>query len=242
MASSYTVLRPVRFWLLPCLLLPMLTSCGDDGSAAKEGDAAGECKDGADNDSDGLFDCKDPDCSGSSDCGGSEGEGEGEGEGASASCTPSTTDGQTACDNDTCISGEWCDQIFCKEGCQSTANCAQGSYCDKTGSTDYSGAGVCRSCVDTVCDPVGNYNLVGKSSNPEECPGSGQCSVTQSGTKVTITCMEGQIVGNCTITNSCTCTFALDAGEGSVQVEIDFWGQEAQISGGGLLCEYLSVM
>ena len=30
-----------------------------------EGDDAGECNDGADNDRDGLFDCDDPDCAGS---------------------------------------------------------------------------------------------------------------------------------------------------------------------------------
>ena len=33
-----------------------------------EGDDAGECTDGADNDQDGLFDCNDPNCSGSPDC------------------------------------------------------------------------------------------------------------------------------------------------------------------------------
>ena len=33
-----------------------------------EGDEAGECTDGADNDQDGLFDCNDPNCSGSPDC------------------------------------------------------------------------------------------------------------------------------------------------------------------------------
>lgn len=33
-----------------------------------EGDAPGECKDAADNDRDGMFDCLDPDCTGSPDC------------------------------------------------------------------------------------------------------------------------------------------------------------------------------
>lgn len=39
-----------------------------------EGDDPGECLDGADNDQDGLFDCEDPDCAPSPDCGGSGGD------------------------------------------------------------------------------------------------------------------------------------------------------------------------
>jgi hypothetical protein len=35
----------------------------------REGDDAGECSDGADNDRDGDFDCDDEDCAGSPDCG-----------------------------------------------------------------------------------------------------------------------------------------------------------------------------
>ncbi|MBU0551779.1 hypothetical protein KJ940_09845 [Myxococcota bacterium] len=50
-----------------------LVACDDDpaGSVAPsdyEGDEAGECEDGADNDRDGLFDCDDPTCKGSPVC------------------------------------------------------------------------------------------------------------------------------------------------------------------------------
>ncbi len=60
------------------LLLPLTTSltlgCGSDAALGVvpkpglEGDEPGDCSDGADNDADGLFDCDDPDCAGSSDC------------------------------------------------------------------------------------------------------------------------------------------------------------------------------
>ena len=46
-----------------------LESDADGGPADDyEGDSAGECSDDADNDRDGLFDCEDPDCSGSEAC------------------------------------------------------------------------------------------------------------------------------------------------------------------------------
>lgn len=39
-----------------------------DSRTETEGTFAGECADGADNDSDGLYDCDDPDCAGAPDC------------------------------------------------------------------------------------------------------------------------------------------------------------------------------
>ena len=52
------------------------TPPGDDDDSSPsgnfEGDEPGECSDGADNDQDGLFDCDDPDCFGSPDCGGDD--------------------------------------------------------------------------------------------------------------------------------------------------------------------------
>ena len=44
--------------------------CAEDAACVDdfEGDEAGECTDGVDNDSDGLIDCEDPDCEGSPDC------------------------------------------------------------------------------------------------------------------------------------------------------------------------------
>jgi hypothetical protein len=48
------------------LLLALLAGCS--ASHAYEGDDAGECADGADNDRDGDFDCADTDCAASSSC------------------------------------------------------------------------------------------------------------------------------------------------------------------------------
>ncbi|MDP6944580.1 MAG: hypothetical protein QF464_10555, partial [Myxococcota bacterium] len=42
--------------------------CGDDAPVAYEGDEAGECSDGADNDQDEAFDCFDPGCAGAPVC------------------------------------------------------------------------------------------------------------------------------------------------------------------------------
>ncbi|MFT4623288.1 MAG: hypothetical protein ACI8PZ_001944 [Myxococcota bacterium] len=49
---------------------PAATDANGEGAAAEEfeGDAAGECSDGADNDKDGWFDCNDQDCFNSPDC------------------------------------------------------------------------------------------------------------------------------------------------------------------------------
>lgn len=55
------------------LLALLLPACG--GDKAREGQNAGECADGADNDGDGAFDCSDADCAGSPDCGGETGAG-----------------------------------------------------------------------------------------------------------------------------------------------------------------------
>ena len=48
----------------------LLLACGEkfDNPESYEGDDAGECSDGADNDLDGQFDCNDDGCAGSPDC------------------------------------------------------------------------------------------------------------------------------------------------------------------------------
>ena len=60
----------------------LLLSCGEEEKGEEdveyEGDDAGECSDGADNDMDGYFDCQDNGCWGSPDC---EGTGTGSGDG-----------------------------------------------------------------------------------------------------------------------------------------------------------------
>ncbi len=61
--------RRLLFVLLGALALLVGLSCVAPDA---EGDNAGECSDGADNDEDGLFDCNDPDCFGSPDCAGDD--------------------------------------------------------------------------------------------------------------------------------------------------------------------------
>ena len=59
---------------------PLAASAQDtfNPSVRSEGTEAGDCRDGADNDADGLFDCNDPGCAGSPDCDGSNDEGGGD--------------------------------------------------------------------------------------------------------------------------------------------------------------------
>ncbi|HCP48098.1 MAG TPA: hypothetical protein DIU15_18815, partial [Deltaproteobacteria bacterium] len=51
------------------MTLCVLLSCRD---RPNEGTEPGDCSDRADTDSDGLFDCDDPDCAGSPDCAGDD--------------------------------------------------------------------------------------------------------------------------------------------------------------------------
>jgi hypothetical protein len=53
------------------LALLVLVGCGGGKEDAAEGTAAGDCRDGADNDADALFDCDDDGCAASPDCEGS---------------------------------------------------------------------------------------------------------------------------------------------------------------------------
>ncbi len=51
------------------MMIALMMSCKSGGETSPfEGDQAGECSDGADNDRDGQFDCEDPDCAASPDC------------------------------------------------------------------------------------------------------------------------------------------------------------------------------
>ena len=47
---------------------------GCPAEVSNEGQSAGDCSDGADNDGDGDFDCNDSGCAGSPDCGGGDDE------------------------------------------------------------------------------------------------------------------------------------------------------------------------
>ncbi len=66
--------RPSMLILCPLLLL--VAACGEGsvvtGDDGGEGTAGGDCRDGADNDDDGLFDCDDDGCGASPDCEGSD--------------------------------------------------------------------------------------------------------------------------------------------------------------------------
>ena len=67
--KDFLNLRASAFPLL--FLLVVSAGCGDvtiRETPPREGDEAGECSDGSDNDGNGLFDCEDPQCAGSEDC------------------------------------------------------------------------------------------------------------------------------------------------------------------------------
>ncbi len=74
-------------------LLLVLLACGE-----KEGDDPGECTDGADNDSDGYFDCADNDCWGSPDC--LEGEVDADADADADSDTDGDADADSDADSD----------------------------------------------------------------------------------------------------------------------------------------------
>lgn len=86
------------------LLAILLVSCSDgDGGPAEayEGDAAGECEDGADDDRDGFFDCDDNGCMGSSVCAGAESDADTDADSDSDSDSDSDTDTDSDSDSDT---------------------------------------------------------------------------------------------------------------------------------------------
>jgi hypothetical protein len=80
----------------------LLAACsGGDGTGSPEsyeGDGTGECANGADDDRDGYFDCKDNGCWGSSDC--EAGEGDADADADADGDTDSDTDGDTDADSD----------------------------------------------------------------------------------------------------------------------------------------------
>ncbi|QQR89702.1 MAG: hypothetical protein IPJ88_16175 [Myxococcales bacterium] len=149
-------------------------------------------------------------------------------------CEPSTIDGTSACSGVLCEANQFCSQGACVAGCMSTLNCGEESYCDKVGSTDPLGAGVCRSCLPTsnpaddsndgtvidvssgqgsnasgTCQNlVNNYNVYATDNNPLSCLGYGYdvCSVTDPDGKLTLTCFDGPDA-----TDSMECTLDSDA-------------------------------
>ena len=63
----------MRLALISFLMIPVATGCGGGEEEAKgfdriEGTETGDCSDGADNDLDGVIDCDEAECAGSTDC------------------------------------------------------------------------------------------------------------------------------------------------------------------------------
>ncbi len=119
----------------------------DSGAPEYEGDVAGECSDGADNDRDGLYDCDDPDCAGSPDCDEDTGETtptevEGDAEGECDDGDDNDGDGLTDCDDPGCEDDEDCAETTEVEGDQA-GECSDGADNDGDGLTD---------CDDPGCD------------------------------------------------------------------------------------------
>lgn len=65
-------------------------------------------------------------------------------------CTPNDSNGETQCTNQLCSASLYCDPFdgLCRNGCESTLNCALGDYCDKRMPTQsFDGSleiGICR--------------------------------------------------------------------------------------------------
>ena len=86
----------LRFGVV-ALVLASVLGCGLAGGKDVEGDEAGECRDGADNDQDGDFDCDDEDCVGSPDC-----------EEVTDGVTPTSTTSTTSTNTGSCVwAGTW---------------------------------------------------------------------------------------------------------------------------------------
>jgi hypothetical protein len=91
----------------PAALLALSTACfekGDTG-APYEGDDAGECSDGADNDRDGLYDCDDPGCAGASSC--QEGDTDSDADSDSDTDVDADTDADADTDTDPSQAGRY---------------------------------------------------------------------------------------------------------------------------------------
>jgi hypothetical protein len=131
--------------------------------------------------------------------GGQGGGGQG---GGTAACMPNNTDGASSCQTLTaCKGGEYCSVNICKVGCITSANCPLGQGCDMSAAANdvfiNKSVGICRACPSPVVDSGvaacgefrGAYNVSQDSSSSAACPSvSGECSVTQTGCMVTLTC------------------------------------------------------
>ena len=159
---------------------------GDDdseGSAGPEveGDADGECRDGLDNDLDGLFDCDDPGCQGSADC---AGDGD---DGPITQCNDgldNDLDGDVDLADIDCVGTSDLWEGLCADSCTYHGDGA----CDDGGvNSDYSLCGFGTDCTDcgmrssctNTCpyaqNGVCNDGLAPDSSFAGECPRGTDC-------------------------------------------------------------------
>ncbi len=170
----------------------------------------------------------------------------------------STTDGVSACSGQFCSANEWCDVIICEAGCQSSANCAAGMFCDKNGATGIDGAGVCRTCATPMpdagpgpardsgpscSDVTGNYTVRQTAGNPGVCRmlDVETLSVTQAGSAVTVTVSTDDSLESvgCTLDSaacSCAGTFVVEGLSVSVT-----WTPNAgrfALTVSGIICNY----
>ena len=138
------------------------TACStEDEPEEFEGDVAGECEDGADNDRDGLFDCADDDCAGSTSCVGADGDGDIDADG--------DADEEGDGDFPACSGDEECDDgVFCNgvETCHPETGCqeAETPSCDDE-----------ISCTIDLCDLTADECL--HAPIDEECDDGVDCTV-----------------------------------------------------------------
>ncbi len=162
--------------------LYLCAGCGDKddtGAPGYEGDQAGECSDGADNDRDGLYDCDDPDCAASPDCEqtdtGDPLEVEGDEAGECDDGVDNDGDGATDCDDSGCDGDADCDEPIEVEG-DEAGECDDGVDNDGDGSTDCDDPG-CEAA--TVCQnsPPGSPGVLLTPSEPTTTDDL-ECSIT----------------------------------------------------------------
>lgn len=117
------------------------------GGGNIEGDEAGECRDGADDDKDGAFDCDDEDCAGSPDC---------EETGPTTSTTP-TTDDDYPC-TVTLVEPKEGGSYDLDDGCSAEVLfeviLENFTLMEPTGQPDAFGEGHLEMCIDAACADV----------------------------------------------------------------------------------------
>jgi formylglycine-generating enzyme required for sulfatase activity/alpha-tubulin suppressor-like RCC1 family protein len=100
----------------------------------EEGRAAGECRDGADNDGDELFDCDDPGCAGSPDCPESDADGDSDADADADSDADADADADADTDTDTGEPGGGCLTLSTQQGMEFVHVCGGTFY---MGCTDH---------------------------------------------------------------------------------------------------------